>query len=119
MKIYSLFHSDLSSIPQLKDAVVASFSSPSEEVKSAASYALGHLSCGNLQEYLPFVLSEIEANPKRQYLLLHSLKEVSFWILTLKYFFAVWKVSLWEDWLNDHEYGYGYKKYVHVVEEKD
>ncbi|KAG7173279.1 Cullin-associated NEDD8-dissociated protein 1-like, partial [Homarus americanus] len=69
-------HIDLSSIPQLKDAVVASFSSPSEEVKSAASYALGHLSCGNLQEYLPFVLSEIEANPKRQYLLLHSLKEI-------------------------------------------
>ncbi|KAG0714350.1 Cullin-associated NEDD8-dissociated protein 1 [Chionoecetes opilio] len=61
---------------QLKEAVVASFSSPSEEVKSAASYALGHLSCGNLQEYLPFVLSEIEANPKRQYLLLHSLKEI-------------------------------------------
>ncbi len=26
--------------------------------------------------YLPFVLSEIQANPKRQYLLLHSLKEV-------------------------------------------
>lgn len=77
MKHVFLFHSDLSSIPQLKDAVVASFSSPSEEVKSAASYALGHLSCGNLQEYLPFVLSEIEANPKRQYLLLHSLKEVS------------------------------------------
>lgn len=69
-------HIDLSGIPQLKDAVVASFSSPSEEVKSAASYALGHLSCGNLQEYLPFVLSEIEANPKRQYLLLHSLKEI-------------------------------------------
>ncbi|XP_045123978.1 cullin-associated NEDD8-dissociated protein 1-like [Portunus trituberculatus] len=69
-------HIDLSGIPQLKDAVVASFSSSSEEVKSAASYALGHLSCGNLQEYLPFVLSEIEANPKRQYLLLHSLKEI-------------------------------------------
>ena len=69
-------HIDLSSIPQLKEAVVASFSSQSEEVKSAASYSLGHLSCGNLQEFLPFVLSEIENNPKRQYLLLHSLKEI-------------------------------------------
>ncbi|CAL4060788.1 unnamed protein product, partial [Meganyctiphanes norvegica] len=69
-------HIDLSVIPQLKDAVVTSFSSQSEEVKSSASYALGHLSCGNLQEYLPFVLSEIEANPKRQYLLLHSLREI-------------------------------------------
>lgn len=69
-------HIDLSVIPQLKDAVVSSFSSTSEEVKSSASYALGHLSCGNLQEYLPFVLAEIEANPKRQYLLLHSLREI-------------------------------------------
>lgn len=69
-------HIDLSVIPQLKDAVVTSFSSSSEEVKSSASYALGHLSCGNLQEYLPFVLAEIEANPKRQYLLLHSLREI-------------------------------------------
>lgn len=37
---------------------------------------LGSVSAGNLQMYLPFVLSEIQANPKRQYLLLHSLKEV-------------------------------------------
>ncbi|MCL4126070.1 UNVERIFIED_CONTAM: hypothetical protein GTU68_003675 [Idotea baltica] len=69
-------HNDLSHIPNLKEAVVESFGSVSEEVKSAASYSLGHLSCGNLQEYLPFVLTEIENNPKRQYLLLHSLKEI-------------------------------------------
>lgn len=31
---------------------------------------------GNLTHYLPFILNEIEAQPKRQYLLLHSLKEV-------------------------------------------
>ena len=37
---------------------------------------LGSVSAGNLQEYLPFILSEIEANPRRQYLLLYSLKEV-------------------------------------------
>lgn len=37
---------------------------------------LGSVSAGNLQRYLPFILSEIQANPKRQYLLLHSLKEV-------------------------------------------
>ncbi|KAL7644980.1 UNVERIFIED_CONTAM: hypothetical protein RMT77_004797 [Armadillidium vulgare] len=69
-------HTDLSHIPNLKEAVVESFGSTSEEVKSAASYSLGHLSCGNLQEHLPFVLAEIENNPKRQYLLLHSLKEI-------------------------------------------
>jgi len=34
---------------------------------------------------LPFVLQEIEKQPKRQYLLLHSLKEVS-WVLVLYIF---------------------------------
>lgn len=39
-------------------------------------FTAGSVSAGNLQKYLPFILSEIQANPKRQYLLLHSLKEV-------------------------------------------
>jgi cullin-associated NEDD8-dissociated protein 1 len=30
----------------------------------------------SVQEYLPFILHEIETQPRRQYLLLHSLKEV-------------------------------------------
>ena len=38
--------------------------------------ALGSVSAGNLQLYLPVILQEIEAKPRRQYLLLHSLKEV-------------------------------------------
>ena len=42
----------------------------------AASYALGSVSAGNLQLYLPVILQEIEAKPRRQYLLLHSLKGV-------------------------------------------
>lgn len=45
------------------------------QVKSAASYALGSIAVGNLPEYLPFVLQEISSS-KRQYLLLHSLKEI-------------------------------------------
>ena len=36
----------------------------------------GHVCIGNLNEYLPFILQEIQENPKRQYLLLQSLKEV-------------------------------------------
>ncbi|XP_067009322.1 cullin-associated NEDD8-dissociated protein 1 [Anabrus simplex] len=69
-------HVDLSSIANLKQVILNSFSPPSEEVKSAASYALGSIAVGNLPQYLPFVLQEIEAQPKRQYLLLHSLKEI-------------------------------------------
>uniref|UniRef100_A0A4W4GM61 TATA-binding protein interacting (TIP20) domain-containing protein n=1 Tax=Electrophorus electricus TaxID=8005 RepID=A0A4W4GM61_ELEEL len=69
-------HVDLSSQPELKTVILDAFSSASEEVKSAASYALGSISVGNLPEYLPFVLQEISGQPKRQYLLLHSLKEI-------------------------------------------
>uniref|UniRef100_A0A673L390 TATA-binding protein interacting (TIP20) domain-containing protein n=1 Tax=Sinocyclocheilus rhinocerous TaxID=307959 RepID=A0A673L390_9TELE len=69
-------HVDLSCQPELKTVILDAFSSASEEVKSAASYALGSISVGNLPEYLPFVLQEISGQPKRQYLLLHSLKEI-------------------------------------------
>ncbi|XP_076241307.1 cullin-associated and neddylation-dissociated 1 isoform X1 [Calliopsis andreniformis] len=69
-------HVDLSGIASLKHIILNSFSSQSEEVKSAASYTLGNIAVGNLPEYLPFILKEIEAQPKRQYLLLHSLKEI-------------------------------------------
>lgn len=70
------FCRDLSSIPNLKEVLLSSFAPSSEEVKSAASYALGSVAVGNLPEFLPFILGEIEAQPKRQYLLLHSLREV-------------------------------------------
>ncbi|NXS43385.1 CAND1 protein, partial [Balaeniceps rex] len=67
---------NLSAQRDLKTVILEAFTSPSEEVKSAASYALGNISVGNLKEYLPFMLKEIGSQPKRQYLLLHSLKEV-------------------------------------------
>jgi len=67
---------DLSSIGQLKELLISALGSPSEEVKSAASFALGSVSVGNLEVYLPFVLSEIEKRDKKHYLLLHSLKEI-------------------------------------------
>ncbi|KAL4655691.1 cullin-associated NEDD8-dissociated protein 1-like [Arapaima gigas] len=61
---------------ELKAVILEAFSSTNEEVKSAASCALGNICVGNLKEYLPFMLKEIGSQPKRQYLLLHSLKEV-------------------------------------------
>lgn len=74
----SIIFRDLSKIKGLKDVIIESFNHNSEEVKSAASYALGNISLGNLGDYVPFVLNEIETQPKRQYLLLHSLKEVKY-----------------------------------------
>uniref|UniRef100_A0A0N5AZJ8 TIP120 domain-containing protein n=1 Tax=Syphacia muris TaxID=451379 RepID=A0A0N5AZJ8_9BILA len=71
--------------PEVYDAVksikpelllMEAFNSSSEELKTAASYSLGRLAVGNLEKFLPFLLKQISAQPKRQYLLLHSLKEV-------------------------------------------
>uniref|UniRef100_A0A7N0ZXV2 Cullin-associated NEDD8-dissociated protein 1 n=1 Tax=Kalanchoe fedtschenkoi TaxID=63787 RepID=A0A7N0ZXV2_KALFE len=67
---------DLSTQEQIEIIVIESFQSPFEEIKSAASYALGNIAVGNLTKYLPFILDQIENQQKKQYLLLHSLKEV-------------------------------------------
>ena len=66
----------MSSHAELELVILDFFSSPIEEVKSAASYALGYLSLGNLQKYTPFILNKIDTNSKRQYLLFNSLKEI-------------------------------------------
>lgn len=52
---------------------------PGLQVKTAASCALGGMAVGSLSDFLPFVLKEISAQPRRQYLLLHSLKDVIRW----------------------------------------
>nr|XP_043619408.1 cullin-associated NEDD8-dissociated protein 1 [Erigeron canadensis] len=67
---------DLSSHAHIENIVIESFQSPFEEIKSAASYALGNIAVGNLPKYLPFILNQIDNQQKKQYLLLHSLKEV-------------------------------------------
>ncbi|KAI3695011.1 hypothetical protein L1987_77999 [Smallanthus sonchifolius] len=67
---------NLSSHVHIENIVIESFQSPFEEIKSAASYALGNIAVGNLPKYLPFILNQIDNQQKKQYLLLHSLKEV-------------------------------------------
>lgn len=67
---------DISSHVHIKNIIIESFQSPFEEIKSAASYALGNIAVGNLQKYLPFILDQIDNQQRKQYLLLHSLKEV-------------------------------------------
>jgi len=67
---------DLSDNASVKKNILASLDSQSEEIKSAASVALGCVAVGNLSHFLPDILSEINSNEKRQYLLLGSLREV-------------------------------------------
>lgn len=67
---------DLSVHTLIETIIIESFQSPFEEIKSAASFALGNIAVGNLSKYLPFILDQIDNQQKKQYLLLHSLKEV-------------------------------------------
>ncbi|XP_006901109.1 PREDICTED: cullin-associated NEDD8-dissociated protein 2 [Elephantulus edwardii] len=60
---------------ELKTVLLEALGSPSEDVRAAASYALGRVGAGSLPDFLPFLLGQMESEPKRQYLLLHSLRE--------------------------------------------
>ena len=51
---------DLSAFPPLRTALTQALSSASEEVKGAASLALGAVCIGNLAAYLPFLLQAIQ-----------------------------------------------------------
>jgi hypothetical protein len=66
----------------------------------------GNVAVGNLSKMLPFVLLEIESQPKRQYLLLHSLKEVKHHVCVvgkwrLMDFFAVLCIILADSFCTD------------------
>jgi hypothetical protein len=51
---------DLSAFPQLQQALTSALTSQSEEIKSAASLALGGVCIGNLDTYLPFIVQQIK-----------------------------------------------------------
>ncbi|CAJ1051190.1 cullin-associated NEDD8-dissociated protein 2 isoform X1 [Xyrichtys novacula] len=69
-------NSSLGGNKEVQGVILEAISSTNEEVKTAASCALGSMAVGSLNDYLPFLLKEISSQPRRQYLLLHSLKEV-------------------------------------------
>eukprot|EP00164_Ancoracysta_twista_P000655 GFYU01000869.1.p1 GENE.GFYU01000869.1~~GFYU01000869.1.p1 ORF type:complete len:1276 (-),score=480.86 GFYU01000869.1:86-3913(-) len=59
----------------VQTTLMKAFESASEEIKSAASYALGNVAAGSLTTFLPLIIKSVEAQTNRQYLLLHALKE--------------------------------------------
>ncbi|KAF6251732.1 armadillo-type protein [Scenedesmus sp. NREL 46B-D3] len=70
---------DLSSAPSVEPAVNMSLNSENEDIRAAASLALGGVACGNLGRFLPALLQSIEGaggQSKQQYLLLQALNEV-------------------------------------------
>ncbi|KAJ3126925.1 Cullin-associated NEDD8-dissociated protein 1 [Nowakowskiella sp. JEL0407] len=68
---------DLSgSHPTLHTSLIAIFSSPSEELKHASAYALGNIALGNLDKYMPVILSNIREGGQKRFLVLMSLREI-------------------------------------------
>ncbi len=67
---------DLSGQKKLLDAVLGFYSSKSEEIRTAAAYAVGGLAVGNMAAFLPVIESHITSDPAKRYLSLHALKEV-------------------------------------------
>ena len=68
---------DLSAVAGLEAALMASFHSDAEGVRSAAAFALGSVTLGNMPLLLPRLLRAVESERKASvYLLLSALKEV-------------------------------------------
>jgi len=69
---------DLSSHADIQNVILSVFDSTSEDasLSNAASFALGNVAVGNLAKFVPFILKDIKDHPNREYLLLHSLKEL-------------------------------------------
>ena len=79
---------DLSDHKALQSVILGAMDG-SEDEKSAASFALGNVAVGNVEKFLPSVLKEIKDTPKKQYLLMHSLEEVSSQIFYFSLFLLV------------------------------
>jgi len=60
----------------IKEILTSFFDHESEGVKTASSTCLGQLAVGDLDEYLPLILSNSSASPSHQYLYLTSIKQV-------------------------------------------
>eukprot|EP01090_Pellita_catalonica_P023354 TRINITY_DN955_c0_g1_i2.p1 TRINITY_DN955_c0_g1~~TRINITY_DN955_c0_g1_i2.p1 ORF type:complete len:1220 (+),score=270.34 TRINITY_DN955_c0_g1_i2:48-3707(+) len=68
--------SDLSGFKNVQTVILSAFDG-NEDERNAASFCLGCVSVGNVQKFLPFLLEEIKkVEPNKQYLLIHSLKEI-------------------------------------------
>ena len=67
--------SDLSGYSDLREVLSKLLDYENEEIRAAASYAMGSIAVGNLSAFLPNILADVQVS-KRQYLLLHSIREI-------------------------------------------
>lgn len=67
---------DLSRLNMITEAFLDVFAGDDDDLKMAAATALGKLTLGNLDVFLPFLLQKIHDDSRIQYLMLQALKEV-------------------------------------------
>ncbi|PPQ63540.1 hypothetical protein CVT24_004770 [Panaeolus cyanescens] len=67
---------DMSQQKEVFNLVIELFSSEAEETRSAAAFAAGNIAIGNLQQFLPTIISMVQSDQKRRLLALHAAKEV-------------------------------------------
>ena len=67
--------SDLSYVDGLEGVLLQAFNSDSESVRKAAAFALGNVTLGNMQRFLPRLLHLISTEKRFSYLLLSALRE--------------------------------------------
>ncbi|KDQ17665.1 hypothetical protein BOTBODRAFT_172104 [Botryobasidium botryosum FD-172 SS1] len=52
------------------------FLADSEELRSAAAFAVGNIAIGNIHQFLPVIIQQVQSNDEKRLLSLHALKEV-------------------------------------------
>lgn len=67
---------DLTVYGKIEENIQECFRSEVEEVKYAASYCLGNVAVGNLEKFLPRIISKIQTQDSDKYLLIHALKQI-------------------------------------------
>lgn len=67
---------DLSTFPELLPAILGGLDTWDEDMRSAASFALGSIASGNLSAFLPHILKLVDGASSHEHLLLHALKEM-------------------------------------------
>ncbi|KUJ21729.1 cullin binding protein-like protein CanA [Mollisia scopiformis] len=82
--------------PLKPSTFTSQFATRSEKVPLAAAVALGRAGAGNVQLYLPDILSTMDKGGNAQYLLLHSIKEILQQASTSSLDISKYTKSIWD-----------------------
>ena len=76
------------------------FTSKSEQVCRTAAMALGRAGAGNVSKYIPIILGSVDRAGNKQYLLLHTIKELLQYISKEKIDISPYSLDIWKKLTN-------------------